>query len=282
MPSSMSFLQAASAKISIMPAPSSSLQLLLVEDENKTLSYSLAMDAAYSLASSSSSPSSMQCRGCGFSEHNCCRCCRVAMLVATNQNQGQQQNDRKSNKTETDMPFPLRCYQEGMNDNNDKSRERDQSALNQIQIRYVNSIEDVIKYLAYAPSLPQHLIPLDGIFLLGLGDLISRESAGIMELTNILSILSDTGFVLDKLRSEMDSSNCTQSTTLVATLNQQIYSSLPQTVYKQLGFSVASSVQNIASNSNTTTCELVFEDSPPRNSFTFTNKNDKEIVWSVE
>lgn len=284
MPSSMSFLQAASAKISIMPAPSSSLQLLLVEDENKTLSYSLAMDAAYSLASSSSSsssPLSMQCKGCGFSEHNCCRCCKVAMLV-TNQNQGQQQNDRKNNKTETDMPFPLWCYQEGMNGNNDKSRERDQSALNQIQIRYVNSIEDVIKYLAYAPSLPPHLIPLDGIFLLGLGDLISRESAGVMELTNILSILSDTGFVLDKLRSEMDSSNCTQSTTLVATLNQQIYSSLPQTVYKQLGFSVASSVQNISPNSNTTTCELVFEDSPSRNSFTFTNNNDEEIVWSVE
>jgi hypothetical protein len=282
MPSSVSFLQAASAKISIMPVPSSSLQLLLVEDENKTLSYSLSMDAAYSLASSSSSsPSSMQCRGCGFSEQNCCRCCRVAMLV-TNQNQGQQQNDRKNNKTETDMPFPLWCYQEGMNDNNDKSRERDQSALNQIQIRYVNSIEDVIKYLAYAPSLPQHLIPLDGIFLLGLGDLISRESAGVMELTNILSILSDTGFVLDKLRSEMDSSNSTQTTTIVATINQQIYSSLPQTVYKQLGFSVASSVQNIAPNSNTTTCELVFEDSPSRNSFTFTNNNDEEIVWSVE
>lgn len=281
MPSSVSFLQAASAKLSALPAQSSSLQLILVEDESKTLSYSLAMDAAYSLASSSST----NCRGCGFSEHNSCRCCKVAMLVTrwkkdttANQNQGQEQTNRKNNKNETDMPFPLWCYQEGTNSNNDKSRERDQSALDQIQIKYVNSIEDVLRYLIYSPSLPQHLIPMEGIFLLGLGDLISRESAGIMELTNIFSILTDTGFVLEKLRSEGSSRGSPQSTTLVATLNQQIYSSLPQTVYKQLGFSVASSN---ASNSNTNTCKLVFEDSPSRNSFTFTNYDDEEIVWSV-
>ncbi|KAL7500514.1 hypothetical protein ACHAWT_008335 [Skeletonema menzelii] len=279
MPSSVSFLQAASAKISAIPAP---LQLLLVEDENKTLSYSLAMDAAYSLASSPSPPS-MQCRGCGFSEHSCCRCCKVAMLVARwndQNNQGQQQNNRKN---ETDMPFPLWCYQEGTKNSNDdeSSRERDQSALNQIQIKYVNSIEDVIRYLTYSPSLPQHLVPLEGIFLLGLGDLISLESAGIMELTNILSILSDTGFVLDKLRSDIGSSNSLPSTTLVATLNQQIYSSLPQTVYKRLGYTVASTVQSNSSNSNATTCELVFEDSSSRNSFTFTKNDDDEIVWSV-
>mmetsp|Transcript_19328 Transcript_19328/g.30235 ORF Transcript_19328/g.30235 Transcript_19328/m.30235 type:complete len:288 (-) Transcript_19328:1103-1966(-) len=287
MPSSVSFLQAASAKLSASPTQSPSLQLLLAEDESKTLSYSLAMDAAYSLVSSSPS---MKCRGCGFSEQNCCRCCKVAMLVtqwkdttATNQqNLGQEQNNRKKDKNVTDMPFPLRCYQEGMDSNNDKSRERDQSALDQIQIRYVNSIEDVLRYLIYAPSLPQHLIPMEGIFLLGLGDLISRESARIMELTNILSILSDTGFVLDKLRSEgSNSSSTSQTTTLVATLNQQIYSSLPQTVYKQLGFSVASSVQQKAPNANTNTCELVFEDSPSRNSFTFTNYHDEEIIWSV-
>ena len=283
MPSSVSFLQAASAKISAMPAP---LQLLLVEDE-KQISYSLAMDAAYSLASSS--PSSIQCRGCGFSEHNSCRCCKVAMLVTRwndQNNQGQQQqqqNNRKNNnKNETDMPFPLWCYQEGTNSNNDNSKERDQLALNQIQIKYVNSIEDVMRYLIYAPSLPQHLVPLEGIFLLGLGDLISRESSGIMELTNVLSILSDTACVLDKLRSEMGSNNnlnLHESTTLVATLNQQIYSSLPLTVYKHLGFTVASTVQSNSSNSNTTTCELVFEDSS-KNSFSFT-KNDEDIVWSV-
>lgn len=286
MPSSVSFLQAASAKLSALPAQSSSLQLLLAEDESKTLSYSLAMDAAYSLASASTSSSLMNCRGCGFSEHNSCRCCKVAMLVTrwkdtttSNQNQGQEQNNRKSNKNETDMPFPLWCYQEGTNSN----RERDQSVLNQIQIKYVNSIEDVLRYLIYSPSLPQHLIPMDGIFILGLGDLISRESAGIMELTNILSILSDTGYVLDKLRTEGSKSRSSslQSTTLVATLNQQIYSSLPQTVYKQLGLSVASLVQNKAPNSNTNARELVFEDSPSRNCFTFTSYDDEEIVWSV-
>ena len=282
MPSSVSFLQAASAKMSAMPAP---LQLLLVEDE-KQISYSLAMDAAYSLASSSPS-STPQCRGCGFSEHNSCRCCKVAMLVTrwNDQNQGQQQqNNRKNNnKNETDMPFPLWCYQEGTNSNNDNSRERDQSALNQIQIKYVNSIEDVVRYLIYAPSLPQHLVPLEGIFLLGLGDLISRESSGIMELTNVLSILTDTACVLEKLRSEMGSDNnlnLHESTTLVATLNQQIYSSLPLTVYKHLGFTVASTVQSNSSNSNTTTCELVFED-PSKNSFSFTKNDDEEIVWSA-
>lgn len=285
MPSSVSFLQAASAKLSALPAQSSSLQLLLAEDESKTLSYSLAMEAAYSLASSSAS---MNCRGCGFSEHNSCRCCKVAMLVTrrkdttSNQYQGQEQTNRKNNKNENDMLFPLWCYQEGTNSNGDLSRERDHSALDQIQIKYVNSIEDVVRYLIYAPSLPQHLIPMEGIFILGLGDLISRESAGIMELTNILSVLSDTGFVLNKLRSEGSSSSGSLSTTLVATLNQQIYSSLPQTVYKQLGFSVASSVQNNAPNSNTnTTCELVFEDSPSRTSFTFTNYDDEVIGWSV-
>ncbi len=229
----------------------------------------------------------MQCRGCGFSERNSCRCCKVAMLVTrrkekitTNQNQRQQ---HCKNNNETDTPCPLWCYQKGTNSNNDKSRERDQSALNQICIRYVNSIEDVIRYLVYAPSLPKHLIPLEGIFLLGLGDLISREhSAGVMELTHVLSIASDTGCVLEKLRSEMkddSSSSSTYSTTLVATLNQQIYSSLPQTAYKQLGFSIAS-VHNHTPNS-TTTCELVFEDLPSRNSFSFTNNDDEEIIWTV-
>ncbi len=267
-----------------MPAPPP-LQLLLVEDD-KQISYSLAMDAAYSLVSSS--PPSMQCRGCGFSEHNSCRCCKVAMLVTrwndqNNRGHQQQQNNRKNNnKNETDMPFPLLCYQEGTNSKNDNSKERDQLALNQIQIKYVNSIEDVVRYLIYAPSLPQHLVPLEGIFLLGLGDLISRESSGIMELTNVLSILSDTACMLDKLRSEMGSSNnnlnLQSSTTLVATLNQQIFSSLPLTVYKHLGFTVASTVQSNSSNSNTTTCELVFEDSS-MNSFSFTKNGD--IVWSV-
>jgi len=280
---SLSFLQAASAKSGSALSPSSSLvdnnlQLLLVEDEKKTLSYSLAMDAAYSLASSSS----MQCRGCGFSDHNSCRCCKVAMLVTrrkeimTNPNQGQQ---HRKNNNETATPSPLWCYQEGTNSINDKSRERNQSALNQICIRYVNSIEDVIRFLVYAPSLPKHLIPLEGIFLLGLGDLISREhSAGVMELTHALSLASDTGCVLDKMRSEMKddcSSSTTYSATLVASLNQQIYSSLPQTAYKQLGFSIAS-VQINAPNST-----LVFEGLSSRYSFSFTNNDDGEIIWSV-
>ena len=306
MPSPMSFLQTASAKSgATLGTPSSSshdndMQLLLVEDEKKTLSYSLAMDVAYSLASSSSS---MQCRGCGFSENNSCRCCKVAMLVTrrkeitNNQNQGQHQQQQQhhcKNKNENDAPFPLWCYQEGTNSNNDSNSrdEKDQSAaLNQIHIKYVNSIADVIRYLVYAPSLPKHLIPQEGIVLLGLGDLISREhSAGIMELTHVLSILSDTGCVLETLRSEevmadahddSSSNNITHSTALVATLNQQIYSSLPQTVYKQLGFSIASVQVQTAPNSTSSSCELVFEDLTSRNSFSFTHNDDEDIAWSV-
>ena len=274
MPSSVSFLQAASAKIDPMLAPSL-LQLLLVEDEEKTSSYSLAMDTAYSLASAPSS--SMQCRGCGFFEQNSCRCCSIAMLVTRskqvmiNQNLGQHQS-KPQNSSRADVPFPLTCHEEG-----EERNTMDQSALDRIQIRYVNSIQDVIRYLVYAPSLPKHLIPDRGIFILGLGDLISREqhSGSMMELTHVLSMLSDTGCILDEIRSGMigssDDSN-EKSTTLMATLNQQIHSSLPQNVYKQMGFSVAS-IQ--------TGDHLVFEEASSRNSISFSNENE-EIIWSVK
>lgn len=283
MPSPLSFLQAAvSAKRGSLPVPSffnddnNDLQLLLVEDDNKTLAYSLAMDAAYSLVSSSSS---LSCRGCGFSEKNACRCCQVAMLVTrsqnTNHDQGGQSPHRKRNNNEGDIPFPLWCHQEGTN-NDVAGFDRDQSeVLNHIHIKYVNTIQDVIRYLAYAPSLPKHMMPSSGIFIMGLGDLITQQ----MELTHVLSLLSDTGCVLENLPG--DSSN---STTLVATLNQQIYSSLPHSVYKQLGFSDIAAIHNNTSNS-ATSCELVFEDqktlASSRASFSFTQTDEDTIVWSI-
>lgn len=298
MPSTLSFLQAASAKCATPSAMSSSngdLHLLLVEDETKTLAYSLAMDAAYSAASSS--PQS--CRGCGFSENNACRCCEVAMLVTRRKevtnNQGRQyqqqhqQQTRNQNYHDTEIPFPLRCYQEVTinKDSNDAApgEERDQSVLSRIHIKYVHSIQDVIRYLVYSPSLPVHLIPLSGIFLLGLGDLISREhSGGVMELTHVLSLLADTGMMIcnNSIASLHSSVTDNDTTTLVATLNQQIYTSLPQTVYKQLGFSIAS-IQNNAPS--TSISELVFEDQSVRTSFSFrNNRNDDHdgIVWSVQ
>lgn len=234
------------------------------------------MDAAYSLVSSSSS---LSCRGCGFSEKNACRCCKVAMLVVTrsqntNHDQGRKSPHRKSNN-ESDIPFPLWCYQEGTN-NDVAGYDRDQSeVLNHIHIKYVNTIQDVIRYLAYAPSLPNHMMPSSGIFIMGLGDLITQQ----MELTHVLSLLSDTGSVLGSIQG--DSSN---STTLVATLNQQIYSSLPYSVYKQLGFSDTAAIQNNTSDS-ATSCELVFEDqkafASSRAAFSFTQTDENTIVWSI-
>ena len=273
MPSPLSFLQAAvSAKRGSVAAPSfftennNHLQLLLVEDDNKTLAYSLAMDAAYSLVSSSSS---FSCRGCGFSEKNACRCCKVAMLVTRSQNTSDQgrQSPRKSNNNEGDIPFPLWCHQEGTN-NDVAGYDRDQSeVLNHIHIKYVNTVEDVIRYLAYAPSLPKHMMPSSGIFIMGLGELITQQ----MELTHVLSLLSDTGCVLG-------------TTTLVATLNQQMYSSLPPSVYKQLGFSDIAAIHNNTPNS-ATSCELVFEDqktfASSRASFSFTQTDEDTIVWSI-
>ena len=281
MPSPLSFLQAAvSSKRGSLAAPSfftdnNDLQLLLVEDDNKTLAYSLAMDTTYSLVSSSSS---LSCRGCGFSEKNACRCCKVAMLVTRSQNtsdQGGQSPHRKRNNNEGDIPFPLWCYQEGTN-NDVAGYDRDHlEVLNHIHIKYVNTIQDVIRYLAYVPSLPKHMMPSSGIFIMGLGDLVTQQ----MELTHVLSLLSDTGCVLGNLVG--DSSN---STTLVATLNQQIYSSLPYSVYKQLGFSDIAAIQSNMSNSGTS-CELVFEDqkafASSRASFSFTQTDEDTIVWSI-
>jgi len=60
----------------------------------------------------------------------------------------------------------------------------DPTLLGQIQIKYVTSLAEVIQYLAYATSLPDHLRPLDGIVLLGVGDLLPKQNIN-MELTHL-------------------------------------------------------------------------------------------------
>jgi hypothetical protein len=202
---------------------------------NSKLAFSLVMDAAYSVASSSFS---MACRGCttssGSGEHHhtnetapmasssSCTCCRVAILIPGQVKHSKKRkagNGNDINNTASKVvgsaskiDFPVHCYQERTNNfsttnncntHNHNNKDWDQSILNHIQIKYVNSLTDVIKYLAYASSLPHCLQPLEGIFLLGLGDLLSRSvsvdngtttmskhrhyggTSGIMELTNI-------------------------------------------------------------------------------------------------
>ena len=198
------------------------LRLLLVEEEennygvdNKcdggggrvgSLAKSLAMDAAYSLASNSLVP----CRGCscidavGNIESNdgnppppdaACRCCKVALLIPGQPKKTKKKRQRNNNHCDGGpkfvdgtgkAAFPMHCVRaDGMDDGQD---EWDQTMLGNIHIKYVNSLGDIIRFLAYAPSLPGHLQPLDGIFLLGLGELVSRENrntTGVMEFTHV-------------------------------------------------------------------------------------------------
>ncbi|ACI64746.1 predicted protein [Thalassiosira pseudonana CCMP1335] len=278
----------------------SGLRMLLIEEvqtiteaaTNSKLAFSLVMDAAYSVASSSFS---MACRGCttssGSGEHHhtnetapmasssSCTCCRVAILIPGQVKHSKKRkagNGNDINNTASKVvgsaskiDFPMHCYQERTNNfsttnncntHNHNNKEWDQSILNHIQIKYVNSLKDVIKYLAYASSLPHYLQPLEGIFLLGLGDLLSRSvsvengtttmskhrhyggTSGIMELTNVLSILSDTGDALDgnrhlPLKASTNTDNSTNvplnnntigGINLVATLDRSTYNDLPQ------------------------------------------------------
>jgi len=118
--------------------------------------------------------------------------------------------------------------------------------LHNIQIKYVNSMPDAIRYLAYAPSLPDCMQPLDGIFILGLGDLVSRGQS--IELTHLLSMLSDTANILHenkmKLPKEIGGTMGTvgsskrkyscESVSIVATIDKFTLSSIPQKVIRYL------------------------------------------------
>ena len=77
----------------------------------------------------------------------------------------------------------------------DEKQSDDPNVLVHIQIKYVNTFEDVVRYLAYAPSLPNHMQPLDGIILLGVGELLSRQSnSSNMELTHLCEWYNNVSF----------------------------------------------------------------------------------------
>ncbi|KAL7485799.1 hypothetical protein ACHAW6_011393 [Cyclotella cf. meneghiniana] len=235
---------------------------------NPKLAFSLVMDAARAVVASSN----LICRGChrssdvvskndvgkGFDDTNQategpggCRCCKVALLIPGETKKSRKRR-KKSNNHESSvsrvvgtpgkMQFPINCKPENNSSlatsllftstYNGDSTEWDEKILNQIHIKYVNAPADLIRYLAYAPSLPAHLQPLEGIFVIGLGDLMSRENqtSGIMEMTHALSILSDTGKELEVNRRNILKAGGAgrESITLIATLCPHTYQSLPK------------------------------------------------------
>lgn len=201
-----------------------SCRMLLVEDEGGggrwggDLARSLAMDAARSLASSSSSsfPDADPCRGCRPSgavvgddvdaegAASRCRCCRVALLVAGGRPRKTRKGSRKrrrpsygnesvvtppGNHAGRRVEFPMPCVaarRDGMDDDDLGGMDGgwDPVALGRISVKYVKTSSDVVKYLAYATSLPDHARPSRGIFLLGAGDCLPRQNVG-MELVHL-------------------------------------------------------------------------------------------------
>lgn len=203
--------------------PPQSLRLLLVEDATEEgggardggrIARSLAMDAAYAMVSGSSTP----CRGpCSTGNNDDggeggggrtgrsaasgppCRCCRVALLVP---GEPKRRSKRKRGAARgafgdsMKIDFPLPCSRDGTEGHEGSW---DQALLDQIQIKYVTSLEDAVRYLVYSASLPDHLQPLDGIFLLGVGELLSRQNNAAMELTHLCeckSCIAVTGYAL--------------------------------------------------------------------------------------
>jgi hypothetical protein len=213
----MSFLQNASAKIiagkllnkqANYPA-TETLRLLLVEEENEVnnassygnenLTRSLAFDFAYSLVSSSPH----RCRGCCNHSANSidaiddlsvgcvtteipsrgvCSCCKVALLLPGEPNATKTKRRRSESKSNCrgNTKFPTCFVRRGV----DGVKRLDPTLLGQIQIKYVTSLAEVIQFLAYTTSLPDHLQPLDGIFLLGLGNVLTRQNIN-MELAHL-------------------------------------------------------------------------------------------------
>ena len=196
-------------------------RMLLVEDEGGggggggSLARSLAMDAARSLASSSSFPDVDPCRGCRPSGAVVgddvdaagaawCRCCRVALLVVGGRPRTTRKGSRKrrrpsSGNESVSLPpdnhsgrrveFPMPCVaarRDGIDDDDVGGMDGGWAAvaLGRISVKYVKTSSDVVKYLAYATSLPDHARPSRGLFLLGAGDCLPRQNAS-MELVHL-------------------------------------------------------------------------------------------------
>ena len=170
------------------------LRMLLIEEDathhshaastlQPNLAYSLVMDAAKAIVSSST----LSCRGCTKTntdnDTTSCSCCKVALLIPgvtkkSRKRPSQSNNTQQKLTSWRKIGYPINCQNE-----NHQMKMNDQ-LLNQIYIKYIDSLSDLVKYLMYAPSLPRHLQPLDGICVLGLSDLLSRENAtlGLTEL----------------------------------------------------------------------------------------------------
>ena len=189
-----SFLQTASARIvdKVSTITDCPLRLVLVDNDNEShnnngishLSNALALDAAYSLVSNSSTP----CRGCNNNDNTndggACQCCKVAILIFGTDPKQSKKQGRATNSGMNEssrIEFPMLCTSKEGN----HQHELIPNLLQHIQIKYVTSINEVVKYLAYAPSLPNHLQPLDGIFVLGMGNLLSSGQNISMELTHL-------------------------------------------------------------------------------------------------
>ena len=226
----MSFLQDACAKFiadkvrrkqsdSVSNEHRLALRLMLVEEEcdapnitptfegNDNLAQSLAMDFAYSLVSSSP----FGCRGCYKRSDNTtddlsaavgclptdipskgvCKCCKVALLIPGElrpTKKKRRRNEGKPNhfKLSRNGKFPMCFVRDGI----EGGTRWDPTLLGQIQIKYVTSLADVIGFLAYATSLPDHLQPLDGIFLLGVGEILPKQNVN-MELTHLREYIDE-------------------------------------------------------------------------------------------
>lgn len=189
---------------------SETLRLLLVEEEcgarncdgnDNNLAQSLAMDFAYSLVKSSP----FGCRGCNKYSGNssngtdlpvgclatdipsraACKCCKVALLIPGEPRTTKKKRRRSESRSNRrvlsrNRNFPMCFLRYGV----DGDERWDPTLLGQIQIKYVTSLAEVIQYLAYATSLPDQLLPLDGIVLLGMGELLPRQNIN-MELTHL-------------------------------------------------------------------------------------------------
>ena len=199
---SASFLHTASARIVDTVSTvtdSSPLRLVLVDNDVELhnnngighLSHSLTMDAAYTLVSNSSTP----CRGCNNSDNDkndingrACKCCKVAILMfGIEPKQSKKQRCANGTNEYSRIEFPMLCTSK---EGNQQQAALIPNLLQHIQIKYVTSITDVVKYLAYAPSLPNQLQPLDGIFVLGIGNLLSSGQNSSMELTHLCKFVA--------------------------------------------------------------------------------------------
>lgn len=194
---------------------------------------SFALDAAYTLAASSTKSSSSE-----NADEGCIPECRVVLLVGSSRGMTMK-------KTKKDTKNRRRCCNDILDDvllGNIDNRKWDPTILSRIQIKYISSLSDIVGYLAYVTSLPKHNRPTHGIFILGVDKLLSRQNHVGMELVHLLSLLSDTAHALDdknnrgwqqmksKTNDDARDESSHRNISIMVTINKYTYSSLPAKV----------------------------------------------------